>query len=66
MIYLRLNAEEYAKRLRGYSQHTIELISKCMGLPREEYRKARDITTNSTLDENQVAEKLKELLKSQK
>lgn len=61
---MRLKGEEYSKRLREYSDDTIRLISRGHALPREEYAKARDITTNSELSEEQVAEGLRELLRS--
>ena len=59
---MRLKGEAYSKRLREYSDDTIRLISRGHALPKAEYAKARDITTNSELSEEQVAECLRELL----
>lgn len=59
---MRLKGEEYSDRLEGYSRSTLLLISEVGMLPREEYAKARDITTNSELSEEQVAEGLRGLL----
>ena len=61
---MRLNAKEYRKRLRGYSYDTIHLISQTHAFDREDLYAATDITTDSELNEEQVAEKLKELIKS--
>ncbi len=61
---MRLSGEEYSKRLEGYSMSTIRLISQGHALPKEWYKKARDITTDSELNEEQVVERLKELLRS--
>ena len=59
---MRLSGEAYSKRLREYSDDTIRLISRTHGLDRADYAAVRDITTNSELNEEQVTEKLKELL----
>ena len=59
---MRLSGEEYSKRLRAYSDDTIRLISQTHAFDREDNAAARDITTNSELNEEQVAEKLKELI----
>ena len=61
---MRLSGEAYSKRLEAYSDDTILLISEGHMLPKEWYRRARDITTNSELTEEQVAEGLRELLRS--
>ena len=60
-MYLR--GEEYIKRLEGYSQSTLLLLSEVRMLPREIYLKGQKITTNSELSEEQVAEGLRELLR---
>ena len=60
---MRLKGQEYSNRLRGYSRSTLVLISKVMGMPEEVYDKGRDITTNSELTEEQVVERLKQLIK---
>lgn len=67
---MRLNGEAYARRLRNYSNSTIQLIMDMDCISKEVARKASDITTNSDLTEEQVVAKLKELkntyLKSKK
>ena len=60
---MHLNGEEYSKRLEAYSYDTLLLISEGHMLPREWYLRAQDITTNSELNEEQVAEGLRELLR---
>ena len=59
---MRLKGEELSKRLEGYTDDTIYLISECMNSPREVYQKCRDITTNSELTEEEVVKQLKKLL----
>ena len=61
---MRLSGEAYRKRLREYSDDTIRLISLGMRLDKENYAKARDITTDSELNEEQVAERLRALIDS--
>ena len=59
---MELSAVEYRKRLQGYSYDTTRLIMECHSLDLEDYCKAQDITSDSELNEEQVVEKLKELL----
>ena len=61
---MRLSGEEYGKRLRGYSDDTIRLISRAHAFDREDYYAAQDITTNPELTEEQVVERIKELITS--
>lgn len=61
---MRLSGEEYSKRLREYSDDTIRLIMKTHAFGREDLYASTDITTNSELTEEQVVEKLKELIAS--
>lgn len=63
-IYMRLNGEEYSKRLEGYSTSTIKLISLADSGSKELALKASEITTDSTLSEAQVRSKLIQLLNS--
>ena len=58
---MRLKGEEYSKRLEEYSDSTIKLISEMMCCTEDIYQSCRDITTDSELTEEQVAEKLLEL-----
>ena len=58
-----LSGEEYSKRLREYSDDTIRLIMQTHALDKEHLIAATDITTNSELNEEQVAEELLVLLK---
>ena len=59
---MRLNGEAYSKRLREYSDDTIRLIMQAHGLDKESVYAASEIASESDLTEEQVAEKLKELL----
>ena len=59
---MRLQGEAYSKRLREYSDDTILLISECMNRPREVLDRSLNITTDSELNEEEVAKRLKELL----
>ena len=59
---MRLSAAEYRKRLREYSDGTIRLIARAHELDKENNAKARDITTDSELTEEQVVERLAKLL----
>ena len=61
---MRLKGEAYSERLEDYSDYTLYLISRGRVLPREEYQKCRDITTNSELNEEEVQKRLKEILDS--
>ena len=56
-----LNAEEYEQRLEEYSDSTIRLIMEMNNLDEETALKKLEITTDSELTEEQVAEKLLEL-----
>ena len=59
---MRLSGEEYSKRLEEYSDDTIRLISQTHALNVEDWRAARDITVDPNLTEEEVAERLKNLL----
>ena len=59
---MRLSGEAYRKRLREYSDGTIRLIARTHALDRADYAKARDITTNSELSEEEVVMALAKLL----
>ena len=58
-----MSVEEYSKRLRGYSDDTMRLISRINPI-RELVTPLHDITADPTLTEEQVVEKLQELLRS--
>lgn len=59
---MRLRGEEYSKRLEGYSDSTIKLISCGLALDEAMVKKMHDITTDSTLSEAEVRSKLIQLL----
>lgn len=59
---MRLKDKDLDKRLQGFSRPTLALISKLMNSEKTIF-KMMDITTNSELSEEQVAEQLKQLLK---
>ena len=59
---MRLQGEEYSKRLEGYSYDTLFLLSKAMCLPKAFNDSVHDITTDSELDEKEVARRLRKLL----
>ena len=62
---MRLSGEEYSKRLRSYSDDTIRLIADINnGCSKKVAVEMTDITTNSELSEEEVAEKLKALLEA--
>ena len=61
---MRLSGEAYSRRLREYSDSTMQLIIDMDAISLEISRKAGDITTNSELSEEEVVEKLKALLES--
>ena len=61
---MRLSGEEYSKRLEEFSYDTLLLMSELMKSTREKAIKMSDITTDSTLTEEQVVEKLSLLLSS--
>ena len=63
---MRLSGDAYSKRLREYSDDTIRLISQVLGLDKESLLAGMAITTNSELSEEQVVEKLKELIANAK
>ena len=58
---MRLKGEEYSKRLAGYSDSTLQLMSDIKSLSKEKVLKAADITTNSELTEEQVVAELLKL-----
>ena len=58
---MRLKGEEYSKRLEGYSDATLQLISDIKRLSKAEILEAAEITTDSELTEEEVVAKLKEL-----
>ena len=58
---MRLKGEEYSKRLAGYSDSTLQLMSDIKSLGKEKVLKAADITTNSELSEEQVVAELLKL-----
>ena len=58
---MRLKGEEYSKRLAGYSDSTLQLMSDIKSLSKEKVLKAADITTNSELSEEQVVAELLKL-----
>ena len=59
---MRLAETEYGKRLEKYSTSTISLISLADASTKEIALKASEITTDSTLSEEEVRTKLIELL----
>lgn len=62
---MRLSGEAYSKRLRSYSDDTIRLIADINnGCSKKVVYEKTDITTNSELSEEEVAEKLKALLEA--
>ena len=61
---MRLHGKEYGRRLQGFSHFTLVLISTIHGMSREMVYKSHDITTDSDLTEEQVIEKLLELIRS--
>ena len=62
---MRLSGEAYSKRLRSYSDDTIRLIADINnGCSKKVVHEKTDITTNSELSEEEVAEKLKALLEA--
>ena len=63
---MKLSGDAYSKRLREYSDDTIRLIAQTHGLDKEHLLAGITITTNSELSEEQVVEKLKELIANAK
>lgn len=61
---MRLQGEEYSRRLEKYSTSTINLISLADGGSMEIALKATEITTDSELSEAEVRSKLIQLLNS--
>ena len=59
---MRLAETEYGKRLEKYSTSTISLISLADASTKEIALKTSEITTDSTLSEEEVRTKLIELL----
>lgn len=60
-ISYRMTGEEYRKRLEGFSPSTTRMITKC-NQNEEIAKKKLEIVTNPDLNEQQIAEKLKEIL----
>ena len=61
---MRLSGNDLSKRLEDFSSFTLLLISEINRTSRETIYKALDITTDSELTEEQIIEKLLELLSS--
>ena len=61
---MRLQGEEYSKRLETFSSFTMVLIMSINGISKEAAHKAGDITTDSELTEKEIVEKLLELRSS--
>ena len=61
---MRLSGDAYSKRLKSFSHFTLVLIAMVDGMSREVVYKGHDITTDSELTEEQVIEKLLELINS--
>ena len=59
---MRLQGDDYSKRLESYAYDTIFLMSKCMGMPKEFNYRMHDITTDSELNEEEVAKRLRDLI----
>ena len=63
-MFMRLEGESYSRRLREYTDSTIQLIIDTDGISKEVALKASDITTDSELTEEEVVRQLQELKKS--
>ena len=63
---MRLQGDDYSKRLEGYAYETLLLISEGMKQPRNVYQQCRNITSDSELSEEEVVKRLKEVLETQK
>lgn len=61
---MRLSGDAYSKRLDSFSHFTLVLIAIVDSMSREVVYKGQDITTDSELMEEQVTEKLIELINS--
>ena len=61
---MRLSGDAYSKRLESFSPFTLVLITAVDSMSRECVYKGLDITTDSNLTEEQVIEKLLELINS--
>ena len=61
---MRLSGDAYSKRLESFSHFTLVLIAMVDGMSREDAYKGSDITTDSELTEEQVIDKLLELINS--
>ena len=59
---MRLSGEDYSKRLRSFSHFTLVLISEVQSISKNAAEKGLGITTNSELNEEQVIEKLIEII----
>ena len=59
-----LSGEEYSKKLEGYSDFTMLLLSELSGMDKETCLKATEITATAELTEEQVVKKLKDLKES--
>lgn len=58
---MKLNELEYRQRLRNYSKSTLQLIMDLNHTSKEAALQKLEITTDSELNEEEVAEKLKAL-----
>ena len=63
-MFMRLEGESDSRRLREYTDSTIQLIIDTDGISKEVALKASDITTDSELTEEEVVRQLQELKKS--
>ena len=61
---MRLKGEAYTESLESFSDITIMLMAEIIGTTRENSQKMSDVTTDSTLTEEQIIEKLTELKSS--
>ena len=59
---MRLSGEDYSKRLRSFSHFTLVLMSEVQSISKNAAEKGLGITTNSELNEEQVIEKLIEII----
>ena len=59
-----MTGKEYRKRLESFSLSTIRMITKC-NESEELFQKKLEIVTNPYCSEEQIVQKIEELLKSQ-